>query len=207
MSQFLIHLVRHAEVLLETCHGNRQLPDILQSPSPVSALRAPRRRSLSPDTTKLFSSGRSSFRTSQASRSLAPPTGRANSCRPYCGEQFDASLDVLQKRVVTAPSRPFFQPFLFLGLGCSTERNPHSLKKKQPKNEWRAQLQDSEEHTRSVVLKSTLRTRPSAKHRPWVNRRLVKKKAENNAACTTWISASLPTLATQHLATRARIAK
>ena len=52
----------------------------------VSPLRAPRRRSPSPDTTKFSSSGRSSFRTGRASKSLAPPTGLATSCRPYCEE-------------------------------------------------------------------------------------------------------------------------
>ena len=83
--QFLVHLVCHVEFVLKVCQSDRLLLILCSLHSPASALRAPRRRSLSPDTTKFSSSGRFSFRTGRALRSLAPPTGRATSYRPYSG--------------------------------------------------------------------------------------------------------------------------
>ena len=58
----------------------------LRSSSLVLALRALRRRSPSPSMTKFSNSYRSSFRTVRASKSSAPPTGRATSYPPYCEE-------------------------------------------------------------------------------------------------------------------------
>ena len=60
----------------------------------------------SPDMTKFSSSGRSSFRTGRASRSSAPPTGRATSYPPHCEKQLvlGASLGVLQILVAAAPA-------------------------------------------------------------------------------------------------------
>ena len=70
----------------------------LRSSSPLVARRAPRRRSPLPDMTKFSSSGRSSFRTGRASKSSAPPTGRATSHPPYCEESLvlDASFGGVQ---------------------------------------------------------------------------------------------------------------
>ena len=82
--QCLIHLIRHIEFMLKVRHRNRLLlvlcglHRLLQRcvhyANEVS-------RQIRP---KFSSSGRSSFRTGRASRSLAPPTGRAISYQPGC---------------------------------------------------------------------------------------------------------------------------
>ena len=102
----MVHLIRHIEVMLKVCHSDSVASDSPRPSSPASALRAPPRRSLSPDTTKFSSSGRSSFQTGRASRSLAPPTGPTTSYRPYCGVEsiLDALLGGLQKLAVSVPA-------------------------------------------------------------------------------------------------------
>ena len=85
----------------------------LRPSSPASALRALRRRSPPPNMTKFSNSAHSSFRTSRAPKSSAPPAGCATSYRPYCGEHsvLGASLGVLQTLFAGAPAvRGWFAP-------------------------------------------------------------------------------------------------